>query len=282
MGYLLGVIGNPIKHTLSPWIHQQFMNETSINGIYRPYEIKEDELKESFNLFKKMNIDGFNVTIPYKETMLHYVDDLDERARSIGAVNTVVNQGGKWIGYNTDGRGYIRSLKQSYADLDTFVKNVLLIGAGGAARGIYDALNQESFPVVDIANRTRERAEGLLDSKENHVETSIYSLKEAQQNLQQYDLIIQTTSMGMTPNNRMMPIDLQNIKENTIVSDIIYNPIETSLLQTARKKGARIHYGHGMLLHQAALAFELWTGKTIDPNHILHELEQKLKGGSTC
>ncbi|GAA0482955.1 shikimate dehydrogenase [Salinibacillus aidingensis] len=282
MGYLLGVIGNPIKHTLSPWIHQQFMKETGINGIYRPYEIKEEELKESFDTFRRMNVDGFNVTIPYKETITRFTDILDPRARAIGAVNTVVNQDGTWKGYNTDGRGYIRSLKQSFPELDTSVKSVLLIGAGGAARGIYDALNQEAFPVIDIANRTRERAEGLLDIREAHVKTSLYTLIEAEQNLHQYDLIIQTTSIGMAPNDGMMPLQLQTLKQNTIVSDIIYNPIETCFLKTAKEKGARIHYGHGMLLYQAALAFELWTGRSIHPAHILQELEQKLKGGSPC
>ncbi|MRG86666.1 shikimate dehydrogenase [Salinibacillus xinjiangensis] len=282
MGYELGVIGNPIKHSLSPWIHGQFMEMAEVEGRYLPYEIQEEQLEERISEFKLMKMDGFNVTIPYKEKIMELIDEVEESAKSIGAVNTVVYKNGKLIGYNTDGKGYISSLKNSYPDLfdQTGDKKVLMIGAGGAARGIYDALNREGFTMIDIANRTLERAEKIRSIKQPDVDTTILSLQKAEENISKYDLIVQTTNIGMTPDVGLMPIELQNIRNNTVISDIIYNPIETKFLQTAKKKGARIHYGHGMLLYQAALAFELWTGQKVDPSNLLERLEQKLKGGS--
>ncbi|MBB6454348.1 shikimate dehydrogenase [Salirhabdus euzebyi] len=282
MGLLLGVIGNPIKHSLSPWIHEQFFELTETKGVYRPFEIKEEKLEHSLEVFKMMGVDGFNVTIPYKEKVMEYLDQIDEEAQKIGAVNTVVNNEGKWLGYNTDGKGYWRSLQSAYPHLlqDIKSKKVLIIGAGGAARGVYRSINNAGFLHVDICNRTVERAHILKMIKNHNVKTDILSLKEAEANIHVYDLIIQTTNIGMVPHISMEPLKLQKLKSNTIVSDIIYNPLETQFLSNAKRLGAHVHFGHGMLLYQAALSFELWSGKHVNPSSIYPRLEQKLKGGS--
>src|SRR5690606_12143855 len=156
MGLLLGVIGNPAKHSFSPWMQGEFLKRAGINGIYRAYEIQEPDLPMFMKVFRTMEIDGFNITIPYKQEIMKYVDQLDESAEKIGAVNTVVLKSGKWIGYNTDGIGYVQSLHYQYPFFfqHKSTKKILILGAGGAARGIYYALNNAGFLHIDIANRT--------------------------------------------------------------------------------------------------------------------------------
>ncbi|MBO8156009.1 MAG: shikimate dehydrogenase [Bacillaceae bacterium] len=278
MGCFFGVIGHPIRHSLSPWIHEHFLNMTKKNGIYRAIDIPGQELSRTLETLKKIGIDGFNITVPHKENVIKYLDELDPLAEKMGAVNTVVCQNGKWIGYNTDGKGYIRSLNSQYPDVfeDKTNKNVLILGAGGAARGIYFALIDEGFARVDVANRTMERARQL---QSDQISTQILALQDAQERLDEYDLIIQTTKTGMHPNVDEQVIGITGLKESSIVSDIVYNPIETAFLQNAKRAGARIHYGHGMLLYQAAFAFELWTGIHVDPESLMDPLEDKLKGG---
>jgi shikimate dehydrogenase len=279
MGYLFGLIGNPAKHSLSPWIHDYFLKTNQLQGIYRSFEVSESELPAFLYSLKVMKIDGFNITIPYKEKIVQYLDDLDSSAKQIGAVNTVVNKNGKWIGFNTDGEGYIRSLENDYPFFFDGMKEkkILLIGAGGACRAIYYQLNQRGFISIDIANRSKERAEKLTEMKEAKVQTNILSLGEAEACLHQYDLIIQTTNIGMVPIIDQAPITVNKIKDGAIFSDIVYKPMETKFLQLGKAKGANIHYGHGMLLFQAAYAFELWTGKKLNPASLLPSLEKKLK-----
>ncbi|MRH43053.1 shikimate dehydrogenase [Aquibacillus halophilus] len=274
----LGLIGYPINHSLSPWIHNEFMQRLGIEGEYLLYEVPEANLGTMINHIKEMKLNGFNVTVPYKQAIIPYLDFLDSDAEKIGAVNTVVNENGKWKGYNTDGQGYIRSVKMSFPDLFGASKKVLLLGAGGAARGIYRALTHEPFERIDIANRTGERARSLLDVKEDRVETSILSFQEAEQQLFNYDFIVQTTSVGMKPNVADQVISLENLKENTVVSDIIYQPILTSFLKNAQRQNGRTHLGHAMLLYQAQLAFQIWTGKTVPLDRTLSKLEQRLRG----
>ncbi|MCP8616934.1 shikimate dehydrogenase [Salirhabdus salicampi] len=282
MGLLLGVIGNPIKHSLSPWIHGHFLQQTGEQGIYRPFDIGEDKLDQSVDTLRLMGIDGFNVTVPYKEKIMKYVDELDKSAKAVQAVNTVVQKDGKWIGYNTDGKGYVHSLQMEHPNVFRNISNskILLIGAGGAAKGIVGALLDRGFQSIDLTNRTVEKAQTLLQQFKLEKDCDALTLRDAEKRLNEYDLVIQTTKVGMTPNEGMQPIKLQNIRKNTIFSDIVYNPIETTFLQNAKSLGAQIHHGHGMLLYQAAYAYQLWTGIEVDPKSLLQPLEQKLKGGS--
>ncbi|UOQ93806.1 shikimate dehydrogenase [Halobacillus shinanisalinarum] len=274
----LGLIGYPIAHSLSPWIHNQLLDRHEMTGAYQLYECETDRFANKVEEIKAENINGFNVTVPYKEQVLPYLDELDEAARFLGAVNTVKVVNGRLIGYNTDGIGYVASLVDRYADAVDRSKRVLILGSGGAARGIFHAIVKQGVGKIDLANRTIEKAQKLIDDFAAHSVSEALSLQEAEDNLAQYDLIIQTTSVGMAPNQEQTPISLSGITKDTIVSDIVYRPMKTDFLKEAEEKGARLHYGHGMLLHQAIYAFQIWTGKSTDASVMMEAFEHKLKG----
>lgn len=271
----LGLIGYPVNHSLSPWIHQQFMKKANITGTYKLYEIKENQF--STKIEKIMDkLQGFNVTLPYKQKIIPYLDRLDESAKLSCAVNTVVKKNEKWIGYNTDGIGYVKSLFKAFPTLNNKDIKVLILGAGGAARGIYYALLLHGITSIDLANRTKEKAKDIIKQSSNT--SNVYSLTEIEQNLGHYDLIIQTTSVGMKPKEKDCIISIRQLKEHTIVSDIVYQPLMTKFLTLALKEGARIHQGHTMLLYQALYAFEIWTNKKLSTYNLEQKLEEKLKG----
>lgn len=278
--YQLGLIGYPIQHSLSPWIHERFLDKANLIGSYKLIEIDphasfENEIKK----LKELNLNGFNVTVPYKQKIMPFLDQLDEEANAIGAVNTVVNENGKWIGYNTDGKGYIRSFKSKYPDIfANLSKRILVLGAGGAARGIYFALTSSGCERVDIANRTENSALEIARLAKGSTKTSVLSIDEAEKTIDSYDIVIQTTSVGMNPHADQSIISLDRLKKTSIVSDIVYQPIETKLLRQATSHGASVHYGHTMLLYQAQYAFEIWTNQTVAIDDMDIKLEQVLKG----
>ncbi|UOQ86086.1 shikimate dehydrogenase [Gracilibacillus salinarum] len=279
MRYKLGLIGHPIGHSLSPWIHKHFLDLAGLDGEYKLYEGDHQQLPNVLKYLKQEGIDGFNVTVPYKQMIVDFLDEIDEDARILGAVNTVVLQNGKWKGYSTDGAGYIRSLTDPFPNLLNKNTSVLLLGAGGAARGIYRALIQEEIGRVDIANRSVVKAEQLIASMRfPGVDTQVLTFQEAEEYLGHYDLIIQTTSVGMKPHVDQQVLSLENLSADTVVSDIVYQPIMTQLLQDASDRGASIHHGHAMLLYQGQLAFEKWTGQSLEIHHLVDELEKKLRG----
>src|SRR5690625_2162047 len=261
----LGLIGYPIQHSLSPWIHNNFFKKSSISGEYELYEINpDDSFSEEIERLKAENLKGFNITVPYKETIIPYLDELDDSVKKIGAVNTVLNQDDRWIGYNTDGLGYLQALTHTFPELrKDKTKRVLILGAGGAARGIYYAFLTERFQTVDLANRTVDKAKSILTMNDEKIDSRILTLDEAEKNINDYDVVVQTTSVGMNPHADETIISLDNIEKETIVSDIVYQPIKTKLLKTAANKGCNIHYGHTMLLFQAQLAFNIWTGVNV-------------------
>lgn len=276
----LGLIGYPIQHSLSPWIHEQFLNKLNLEGQYLIYEIQTDKnFTEEIEKLKEEQLRGFNITVPYKEKIIPYLDDLDDSVKKIGAVNTVLNDNGRWIGYNTDGLGYVKALMTKFPKLaQDKKKRVLILGAGGAARGIYYAFLKEKFSTVDIANRTVERANSILEMNDEETLSNALTLNEAENNLNTYDIIVQTTSVGMKPNDNQSIISLQNADEKAIVSDIVYQPIKTKLLKEAENKGCSIHFGHTMLLYQAQLAFTIWTGKDVSVGTMDDELQNILEG----
>lgn len=280
MMYHLGLIGYPIKHSLSPWIHEQLLKEAMLPGDYRLFELSlERSFAEQLNHVKQQNLHGFNVTVPFKETIIPYLNGLSDEARAIGAVNTVVNQNERWIGYNTDGIGYLRALENQYPHV--FMNKtcpILIIGAGGAARGIYYALLSNGFRHVDIANRTIEKAYAITELNTYNTRTDCITLEQAEKQLDKYTLIIQSTSVGMKPHNKVTPLHLNQIKPRTIVSDIVYQPIETLFLKEAEKKQALVHYGHAMLLYQAQAAFEIWTNQRVSIDNLDLKLQTRLEG----
>ncbi len=257
MKKLFGVLGNPIKHSMSPLIHNDAFNKHSIDGVYLPFCIEDNELKQAVEGLKALGAGGFNVTVPFKSRIIPYMDVLDDFANEVGAVNTVVIKDGRLYGYNTDGPGFIKGLLTITDRLDG--KNVLIIGAGGAARGIYFALAKTGVAKIDIANRTVLSAEQLLADYQGNKDSGVISLKEAESSLGRYDIIIQTTSVGLADIDAS-PLSLRELNKNAVVCDIIYNPLETKILKEAKERGNKIQNGVDMFVNQGALAFELWTG----------------------
>lgn len=279
MKKLFAVIGNPISHSMSPSMHNDLFAFYGLDACYHGLRVEEHFLEDAVKGLRAIGISGFNVTVPHKITIMPFLDSIDPLARAIGAVNTVVNENGQLVGYNTDGNGFVKGLVSLVPMISN--KKVLIIGAGGAARALYFSMAHKGVQAIDLANRTVDKAKHLRNECPFTVSTNVFSLQEAEAHLAQYDLIIQTTSIGMSPEIENEPLSLQNISENTIVSDIIYNPLETKFLQTARKKGATIQNGLDMFVHQGALAFEKWTGIQPDIERMKQKVMQQL-GGIRC
>lgn len=275
MSLQLKLIGFPIQHSLSPWIHQSFLERTGIEGAYTLHEIApEDSFSEQIESLRASDIDGFNVTVPYKQKIIPFLDQLDITAELMGAVNTVVVEDGKWIGYNTDGTGYVQALLGKYPELaEKKHASILLLGAGGAARGIFHGLLREGYNKVTLANRTTAKGQAITEG----TQASVITLDRAEESVGEYDVVIQTSSVGM--NTEKQIIDLQNLTEGTIVSDIVYQPLETNFLKQAAEKGGRLHYGHTMLLYQAQKAFEIWSKKEVNIKGMDEALIIQLRGG---
>ncbi|MCQ4086215.1 shikimate dehydrogenase [Saccharibacillus sp. JS10] len=255
----LGVIGDPIAHSKSPIMHNAALRERGIAGDYTALHVKPHDLEEMISKMREEGYRGINVTIPHKEHVMPYLDELSEEARRIGAVNTIINDAGRLIGRNTDGIGYVRSLKEEAAG-ELQGRRIVVLGAGGAARGIIYALAAEQPQRITLLNRTVERAEALAREWSDLAEISALPMTEAKTAIQDADLVINTTSIGMHPHTDSIPLDIEWLKGTEIVSDLIYNPLETRLLQSAKAKGCVAHGGLGMFVYQGAYAFEYWTG----------------------
>ena len=260
---VLAVIGDPIRHSKSPLMHNAALAACGWNGIYTAFHVKQEQLGEAIAGMRALGIRGMNVTIPHKEQVIDFLDEVDDHARIIGAVNTIVNENGKLIGYNTDGPGYVRSLKEE-TGVQLSTANVLLLGAGGAARGLAYSLLREGVQQLMIANRTLERAERIAKELSEYGSVEAVELKDGVPLIgnREVHIIIHTTSLGMHPNVDDIALNPTCIKPGMIVSDIVYNPLETRLLAEARARGAIVHSGLGMFVYQGAIAFELWTGMT--------------------
>ncbi|KRF49790.1 shikimate dehydrogenase [Bacillus sp. Soil745] len=280
MKKIYGVMGDPIAHSMSPDIHNDAFEKENIEAVYHHFHVTKEGLNDAVKGMKALGIEGFNITIPHKTSIIPFLDEVDELALAIGAVNTVVNKNGRFIGYNTDGKGFFKSLCDEISG-DIKAKKTLVIGAGGAARAIYFTLVKEGVKQVDIANRTNERAAQLVSDCPYDKVSKALSIIEAEESLSQYDLIIQTTSSGMSPELDHSPLKVDQLKTGAIVSDIIYNPLQTKLLREAGEKGAETQNGLGMFINQAALAFEIWTGIMPDTARMTDIVLNKL-GGNTC
>lgn len=279
MKKLFAVIGEPIAHSMSPQMHNDAFMNHSIDAHYQPLLVKKDDLKDAVKGLKAIGISGFNVTVPHKTAIMPLLDEVDSMARQIGAVNTVVNRDGKFVGYNTDGLGYLAGLSELTNDLSN--QKVLIIGAGGSARAIYYTLSKSGVTSLNICNRTVERAEELIRDCPYKTNSKALSLDEAENNLNDYDIIIQTTNVGMAKDADKLPISLSLLKKGSIVSDIIYNPFETLFLKEAKRRGAIIQNGVDMLVHQGALAFQYWTAISPDVKRMKKIVLEQL-GGRIC
>lgn len=277
---LYGVFGDPIHHSRSPVMHNRAFQATGVNGAYAAFHVKPHQLKQAVEGIRALGFGGVNITIPHKVEVMQYLDEIDADAKVLGAVNTIVNRDGKLIGHNTDGIGYVRSLKEE-TGLDLRGKRILILGAGGAARGVAYALSKEMPAEIRIANRTKDKAVELADSLGHLASARGIGLDELNRLSDDFDLLINTTSIGMHPNSDELPVDEAWLKNRVglgiTVSDLIYNPMQTKLLQIAQSQGATVHGGLGMFVYQGAYAFEYWTGKSAPAVAMREAVEQSLR-----
>ena len=278
MKKLFGVIGDPIAQSMSPHIHNDAFEQHKIDGAYFPFHVTKGNLQKAVDGLRTLGVHGFNVTIPHKVEIMKWLDRVDKDAQQIGAVNTVVNESGKLVGYNTDGAGFVKGIKEVTSLRE---ENVAIIGSGGAARGILYSLSKEKVKKLTVANRTEKKAAELITSLQLESIVTSCTLETLEKELNEYDIIINTTSVGMYPHIDDIPISLSFLKKNCVVSDIIYNPIETKFLKEAKKRGAIIQNGVPMFVYQAAIAFELWNN--ILPNaERMERIVMEHLGGKTC
>jgi len=249
------VIGDPIEHSLSPWMHNAGYLALGIDAAYQRFHVEPSHLAEAVEGLCALGFSGWNVTLPHKETIIPFLDMLTPEAKRAGAVNTVKIHEGQRIGHNTDGDGFVRSVQ---GDLNGFKgKKAVLLGAGGAAKGIALALAAQGMQ-VHILNRTPEKATALVELVKKWGGMATSGEFAPGDWMEEVDLLVQTTSVGL--HGEHFPFSMQGISDRALVVDIIFNPSETVFLQDAKKQGCRTLNGLGMLLYQGAYAWEFWLG----------------------
>ena len=274
---LAAVVANPIKHSISPFIHNSAFEATNTNGVYLAWEVDATELAETVANIRRYQMFGINLSMPYKEQVIPYLDQLSAEACLIGAVNTVVNREGTLIGYNTDGKGFFKSLPSFKISR----KRLVLLGAGGAAKAILaqailDGVSQISvFVRSSSMEKTRPYLEKIQNATGFRVDLfALEDIQELQDSITQADLLVNATSVGMDGSSQPIPTSIV-LPEKLMVADVIYQPFETPFLKWAKEQGNQSINGLGMLLYQAAEAFELWTGKEMPTDQIWELLKQK-------
>ncbi len=263
------VIGWPIEHSRSPLIHNYWLRKYGIAAVYERMPIEPKDVANFIANLAASEFVGCNVTIPHKETVFKTVGAADEIASRLSAVNTVYIRNGKVCGTNTDGEGFIASLRHSYPAFELREKTAVIIGAGGAAKAIIGALLDEGVARIGIINRTR----GRILALQRQFGAQIFEISEAIANIELRNcaLLANATSQGME-GQPQLPLEMQNLKRDTLVADIVYTPLETAFLVKARNQGNPVLGGLGMLLHQAVRGFELWFGVKPEVTMELYEL----------
>ena len=263
MTFLLkaAVIGHPISHSKSPLIHTHWLERYNINGNYEAIDIAPYDLKDGIRQLTTQDYCGFNVTVPHKQSIMAFCDDIDPAAQAIGAVNTVHIQDGKLTGYNTDAYGFIENIKTVHSKFDFKALPATILGAGGAARAAVYALLQAGCPEIRITNRTIEHAKDIQKLSPSKIYVVPWDKREDA--LTACGLLVNTTSLGMA-GQPPLEIELDAAQHEMIVNDIVYAPLITPLLKDAQSKGHKIVTGIGMLLHQARPAFEIFFGQLPD------------------
>ena len=274
---MAAVVAKPIKHSISPLIHNMAFEKTGVNGVYLAWEVEVKDLQASIENIRRYDMFGVNLSMPYKQEVIPYLDELDVSARLIGAVNTVVNKNGILVGYNTDGKGFFKSLPS----FTITGKKMTLLGAGGAAKSILaqailDGVSQIS---VFVRSVSMEKTRPYLDKLQEQTgfKVDLYALEdvsELQARIAESDLLVNATSVGMDGQSSPVPESIV-LSETLLVADIIYQPFETPFLKWARSQGNPAVNGLGMLLYQAAEAFQLWTGKEMPTEEIWQSLTEK-------
>ena len=265
--FQLGLIGYPLGHSLSPKIHTAALAASGLEGNYSLFPIPPEDKQGLSKLLTRVRsgeINGLNVTIPHKQNVIEFMDELTPTAQAIGAVNTIYMREDKLIGDNTDAPGFLADLKQVMNTAQSSIENrksAIVFGAGGSARAVVYALVNDGWNVT-LAARRIEQAQQLANSID-HYQLTIVNYSDLQPST--FNLLVNTTPLGMTPNTETSPLPENTVlSKNTFVYDLVYNPRETKLVRDARAQGLNASTGLGMLIEQAALAFEKWTGVSAD------------------
>jgi shikimate dehydrogenase len=258
-----GVIGDPIEHTLSPIMHNAAFQALGLDYVFLAFKVKPPEVANATAGMRALNIRGLNVTMPHKSTIMNHLDRIDLSAQIIKSVNTVLNKESTLFGFNTDGVGALKALRENGVELKG--RKVLLLGAGGAARAIAYTMAKEADELA-VLNRTVKPAQDLAKLLEKTANKKIVvgplTPVEIQRNIQDSDILINATSLGMKPKAEESPVPPKLLRRNLAVMDIVYNPLETKLAKEAKAAGGKVVSGVEMLIYQGAASFEIWTGKS--------------------
>ena len=274
---IYGVIGHPITHTISPNIHNTAFKQLKMNAVYIAFDVFPENLKKAVDGLKSIGINGFNVTIPHKTSIIPCLDKIDPLAKRISAVNTVKNVNNKFFGFNTDIDGVLNTFQQKNIDING--RKVVLVGAGGAAKAIGFALAPLAKELV-ILNRTERNAVKLAKSilqDSNTVKGKRLTPQTIAKELEDTQVLINATPIGMHPNSGNSIVKKDLLHDKLTVLDIVYNPIETKLLTDAKSKGAKTLNGLSMLIYQAASSFKIWTNVEINPLIMLKTATKVMK-----
>lgn len=266
MTKLYGVIGDPISHSLSALMQNRALKKAGIDALYLPFHVPPAELAAFIDAARRWPCDGFNVTIPHKQSIMEYLEDVSEEARLIGAINTVTNQSGRLIGTNTDATGYIRSLRED-GHCDPATGTAIVLGAGGAAHAVCYGLLKADIAKIILCNRTAAHAELLRNhfatAYPHRIEVIPWEQATLVDAFSRSQLLINTTSVGMN-GTEFDGLPLAALPQKSLVSDLVYRPRQTPLLRAAAACGLRTMDGLGMLVYQGAASFEIWTGVAPD------------------
>lgn len=255
---LAGVIGSPVAHSRSPRVHRHWLTTYGIRGHYIPMDIARDDLENVIRTLPRMGFVGVNITIPHKEAVMGIADQITDRATLIGAANTLIfRQDGKIHADNTDGYGFFENLRSGAPDWNPRSGPAVVLGAGGAARAVVASLTGAGVPEVLLSNRTRIRAEKLKEDFGQRIR--VIDWVQAGNIMEEATLVVNTTSLGMVGNPELR-VPLDGLRKGTVVTDLVYTPLKTHLLQMAEEAGCTVVDGLGMLLHQAVPGFERWFG----------------------
>ena len=260
---ICAVIGDPIAHTLSPTIHNAAFKHLKLDFVYLAFRVKANDLENAMQGIRELGIHGLNVTMPHKNTVVNYLDEMDPTVQFLGSANTILNREGKLSGFNTDGIGALQALRENGVDLAE--KKVLLLGAGGAAKAIAFSLAPEVGELT-VLNRATEKAtklaEALRQISDKTITGGSLSRDVISKNMADSDALINATSVGMRPAAGQSVVPPQSLRSDLTVMDIVYNPIETKLAKDAKAAGAKVINGVEMLIHQGAASFKIFTGKS--------------------
>ena len=277
------LIGEPLGHSLSPVLHKSIYRQLEIDDAsYRTIEIPQERLKSFFSGFKVGGFDGINVTTPHKSNVIALLDEVDSKAKALDAVNCINRVGNKLVGFNTDILGFAYTLRSNNADIEN--NTFLIVGAGGSAQAVGAVLAEGEAKQIHIINRTPERAESLKETilgLNSEVKVNVVEDANDASLASSIDCIVNTTSVGMSPDVSASPLSADFFSENTLAVDLIYNPQQTKFLASAAKKGAAIVNGIEMLVAQAVYSVEIWMGGNIvahvDMNALVRDLEKAIK-----